>query len=226
MALPTGNEETIIWRIVAETQEAMMRTKAFRQLVDETKETLRKTSEETGQSFKVVGTALKLAFSEESKERIREIREEMQGLSASVKAYNTILKEKIPSPDRGEKLGALAPDVGRYRELKDELMAISIEGMRMRAAVGRGVGELDADARKAAQGVKTLKTSVMGVGDVLKLVFVGLLGGSVIGIFRQFVSLLAQAVQSAFEFGKALFTLEVGIRALRRAGKEITTKDI
>src|SRR3990172_9807388 len=110
MATPTNADETIIWRIVVETQKSFDDTQKLRQEIDAMKETMKRTAKETGQSFREVATSLKLAFSEESKKRIREIREEMQELRASVQAYNKLLKETPPSPVQAEKMAKLEPD--------------------------------------------------------------------------------------------------------------------
>ena len=226
MATPTNADETIIWRIVVETQKSFDDTQKLRQEIDAMKETMKRTAKETGQSFREVATSLKLAFSEESKKRIREIREEMQELRKSVQEYNRLLKETPPSPTQAVKLDELAPNVARFRELKDELMKISIEGGRFRASVGGALRELNAEAKAAEKGINILGMKFSGLGDILKFVFVGLLGGSIIGVFRQFISLLTEAAEKANKFVKAIFQLELGIRALRRVGIDITTQEM
>src|SRR3990172_3669812 len=121
MATPTNADETIIWRIVVETQKSFDDTQKLRQEIDAMKETMKRTAKETGQSFREVATSLKLAFSEESKKRIREIRDEMQELKKSVQEYNRLLKETPPSPTQAARIEELKPSIGNYIRLRDEL---------------------------------------------------------------------------------------------------------
>src|SRR3989304_7613067 len=98
MATPTNADETIVWRIVVESQKALDDVQKFRQEINAMKENLKRISEETGQSFDIVAKSLKATFSEESKKYISQIREEMKFLNTTIREQQALLKERPLSP--------------------------------------------------------------------------------------------------------------------------------
>ncbi len=65
-----------------------------------------------------------------------------------------------------------------------------------------------------------------GFGDISKFVFGSILGITALSVIRGLITGLQQAAVSAFELAKGMFQLEVGVRALQRAGVDITIKEM
>lgn len=72
---------------------------------------------------------------------------------------------------------------------------------------------------------KTAK-SATNLGNIFKFVFGAILGLSAITILRRVIGFLTAAAQEGYEFGKAIFQLEIGVRALQRAGMDITIRQV
>lgn len=65
-----------------------------------------------------------------------------------------------------------------------------------------------------------------GLGNVAQFVFGSVLGLSAVNVLRNIVKYLQDAAQAGVEFGKAIYQMGIGVRALQRQGTEITLKDV
>jgi hypothetical protein len=76
------------------------------------------------------------------------------------------------------------------------------------------------------KGATRLSAAFGSMGNVASFVFGSVLGLSAITILQDIIGYFQKAAVSAYEFTKAMFSLEVGIRALQRSGIDITIKDV
>lgn len=94
--------------------------------------------------------------------------------------------------------------------------------------------QLEQDAKKTANAMKVAGGGGGGLGGALGGGLRGILGGigSLVGItsavmlFRQLINFIQQATDSAYDFQKSLFGMVVGVRALQRAGVDITISEM
>ena len=117
--------------------------------------------------------------------------------------------------------------------LKNNLEPVS-EGFKQIASTGKVVNDavtsLNKTTKETAPAMKGAEVASGGFAGALGTIASGAL--RLLGIFSAYAALrsiigwFTSAAQAGFEFAKAIFQLSVGVRALQRAGIEITIKEV
>jgi len=113
----------------------------------------------------------------------------------------------------GQKTGDIVTN--RFRE-------IAAAATQTTKAISTATTELNKGAGKASGGFTVLGgaiASALGFGAAQMI-------GRLIGLFRDFIGLLVTSTQYAYELAKGMYQLNVGVNALRRAGVDITFKQV
>src|SRR5574341_801628 len=88
------------------------------------------------------------------------------------------------------------------------------------------IKNLEDQTKQSTQGFRLFGHEIKNIGDVARVVLIGIFGVSVIQIIRNVIRGFGEAAQAGYEFAKSIFQLEVGPRALQRAGVDITIQQI
>lgn len=91
---------------------------------------------------------------------------------------------------------------------------------------GASINQVNSALKQLNQTSNQTQSAFQSLGNVITNVFIIGLGVNVFNIMRQLVAFFQRASAAGFELSKAFFQLEVGIRALRRAGVDIATKEM
>ncbi len=88
------------------------------------------------------------------------------------------------------------------------------------------LSEIQKEAGQTGQSFRLFGVEINNVGSLAKVVLLGIFGVSVMQMFRNLINTIQEATKAGYEFAKAIFQLEVGARALQRAGVDVTIEQI
>lgn len=203
-------DETIITRFVVEADEALKKSQELRVAIDGIKVQLKSLSTEGKESLAVISKGMIDAFkSDRMKQASREMAESLdvkgatQRAQADIQTYKTAMTQAL-------------------KEVRQEQTAY-IKGNQQQVA---SMKDLETQTKQTGQGFRLFGQEIKSVGDVAKVVLLGIFGVSVLSILRSLINGLKESAQAAYEFSKAIFQLEIGVRALQRAGVDITIQQM
>ncbi len=107
-------------------------------------------------------------------------------------------------------------------ELRAGLARLQAQYQQTKTAISTGQGELTKETSSLTGGFGVLGQAIgtaLGLGTVQII-------NKLIGSVRQLIDELAQAAEQGYQFAKAMFQIEIGVNALRRAGTDITFKEV
>lgn len=301
MALPDNSVEELIYRITVESEQALRNIGEFRSQVDAMKAEMKKTAQETGESFNAIAASMRKSLKDDSETTIQGFKEQIKQAQESLRAFKEQSKQqegiklisiqdlKIQIQEAQALIRGFQKELSSRRNAQGNLLnpgeldalktkineqKVAIEGYRaavlaavkelqqlkianqqafavkgaeqkavidglrqsiqgvttdtktLGAVAPTALKELNQEAKTAKEGFRLLGVEIKNLGDIAKVVFLGLFGGSILGILHQIGQMVADMTQKGLEFNKAVFQLEVGVRTLRRAGIDLTFDEV
>ncbi len=117
-------------------------------------------------------------------------------------------------------------DVSPIGNVKENVKAAKAEINEFGKSVNTALSEVRKEAGQTGQSFRLFGQEINNVGDLAKVVLLGIFGVSVVAVLRNVTRSFIEATQAGYEFAKAIFQLEVGARALQRAGVDVTIEQI
>lgn len=231
MATPGDVVEELIWKITVQTQGAAEQINNLQGQVEAMKAEFRRLATESGQDFKTVAASMRLAWGEEFNNRIRAIREQIREAAADIRKFNAELKETrggatLDKTKEASILGNLDKATADLRKYREELAQIQQQSKTTSAVATRALSELNKETRDSAKAAKESQTSFEGLNTVSRVFFGTTLAGLALGVINGIKRGLSEAAEAGRSFSQSIFQLEVGVRALRRVGIDVTTAEI
>lgn len=92
--------------------------------------------------------------------------------------------------------------------------------------INQALKELNPAVKETGSSFRIFGQEIKNIGDLGRVVLLGIFGVGVLQMFRNLINTIKEATQAGYEFAKAIFQLEVGARALQRAGVDVTIQQI
>jgi len=215
-----------------------------RALVEQQKETL------SADQFKEYKTNIMQAQREINQEQRNALNERRQMANEEARELNqnAILKRQIAQQEAQEKQAQIKQNIALQKEAADEERRLAIETAKAKQSdiQQQIVSEkylADQTKRTATDNARYKKAeidqqvllrkylddttkSTSTLGDISKFVFGGILGLTAITVLRDLVNWFKQLTREGYEFVKGIYQMEVGVRALQRAGMDITIREL
>lgn len=224
MATPAGNDDqTLIWRLVLQAAQAGKDLQDFRKQVDELKAQMKQTAKATGESF----NAIKASAGNALKKNLDDAKASVKGLRDEIKILQDELKAGV-SPTTGNKFNA--DEIRDYKDqLRDQKDLLRDQTQEVNTA-SKAYKDFQAVAPTALRELNKETQQTAGAFGNLNNIARVLFGITLLSLgaqaLRTIVGFLQDAGRAALDFSKAMFQLEVGVRALRRSGIDVTTSEI
>lgn len=162
-----------------------------------------------------------------------------QDTKALTQAMQELKREEREAIVEGSKFGGdPAKAAEAYRQKIDSLKKSMLEMKQQQgtslqdaskglAMAGKGTPtELNQALKELTKETENTQGAFGKLGSVSSFVFGTVLGFTAITVLRNLIGALKDAAQAGYDFTKAVFQLEVGVRALQRSGIDITIKDV
>lgn len=154
---------------------------------------------------------------------VREVRQEIIDLSKRTgESLDVTTKGLIDSFRKQQKEWAKS-HVG---DIEDAMRKASEASSTFGKAAYQALSQVKEEAARAQSSAKSLVGGLSALANVARFVFASVLGITAISTFRSIINYIKDATESALEFAKSLFGIEMGVRALQRAGTDIGIKDV
>lgn len=146
------------------------------------------------------------------------------------KALDEIIQAETSIATKTEQLAILMQQLATAGGVSLETVAAKMKAIDAAfAGTSKSMVNAAASSVKAQQGFDNVGKSAGGLGNIMGRLefsfirFTVLFG--VIGVLRDFITYLNEATQSALDFNQALFGFEAGVRAVQRAGLNVTIQE-
>ena len=209
--------------------------KAARPAIDALKKDLVSLSTETGESFNTIITIVRTSLQSNvnaAKTSVRSLTDEL----------NNLKKSATLGRDVGGLFGAVGGPLssGQLAEVNTRIQTVgtSLDAMKGQLNTAQAayknfqttsttaLKELNQEQKGATEGTKSFGLNLRSLNDIARLVFGVTLLSLAAQALRSLVNWFKEISGQALVFSQAMFQLEVGARALRRAGIDITSSDI
>lgn len=198
----------LVTQLVIEAGDAFTKGKQFTELVNQIRGELKSLMDQ-GLSKKAAWEGL---FSQEFLQRIKETKKTIADLKQELKDMKSGAVA-ISGP------GEITATQAELERQKQTLIQLRQEATQYSKAGSVAMRELGTTTKQTTE-------SFAGLGNISKYVFGTILGVTAVGAIQRVIQYLTQAAQAGFDFAKAIFQLEIGIRALRRAGMDVTLQEM
>lgn len=231
--------ETIVIRWLVDNKDAIARHQEFRKTVETIREQLKQLSQQSNATYKEMANAMVKSFASNKIEDIKKnnpiasITEVMQLAKPEIAKYRHAMSTALADLNTQTRVSG-----GIWNQsMKDRTIQTKNAAAQQVASLKQVQSAVQTTTTKVASsgggvGGGGILSSLFGGG--LKAGLGGLLGlaGGIIGItsamaaLKQAIGFLGQAAEQGQVFAKSLFAMEVGVRALQRAGVDITIKEM
>lgn len=233
MALPgNDNEETLIWKLIARTEDAIKGVEEFRAKVDALKAELKAINAETKESFSTIAASIRKNFKDSidaSKASIRELNQELKNLNAVAKTQAKDIKLSTPAADPAafaKTNQEIAETNAKLAEQKSILNSTQQAYKQFQSVAPTALKELNAETKAASVGTKAFGLDLSNLNSVARIVFGVTLFSNAGQALRSLIGWFKEVGTEAKDLLQSMFQLEVGVRALRRAGIDVTSSEI
>lgn len=237
-------DETIIVRYVIEAQDAITKHQELRAAMLQVKTQIKDLATQTGASYKQMSEAMVKAFSSSEMKKAFDIamsnpllkgqafaeartnianykqavNNAMKEISKEVQNAGTIWNTSSKNVVQQQQAEANAVKQAQQQEQQAKRAATQawLKDNQQQANAMKYLGE---ESKKSADNFSTLK---IAVGAALGTFAVQMIRQ----FFQAFINYGKEAIQTAYEFTKGLYQINVGVNALRRAGTDITFGDV
>lgn len=225
VATLSGISQQLATSINTAFQQPNASIRDFGTLVDTLKQKIVEISQQTGQSFKVVGDSIKQAFQVQGKQALDAIRVQIAQTKAEIAAVQKVLLNPpanftdVQTQQFNQQLSQLQQRLGVLtQQLANTQQQVN--------QFGKATTTASSQLTSASAGVNTFTKALTNLNSIARIVFGVTLLGLASQALRSLIGWLQDTGNAAFDFARAMFQLEVGVRALRRVGVDITSSDI
>jgi hypothetical protein len=223
MVFPSGGEGEVIpveVILTADTQKALEDLAAWRAEINRLKEELRSISAASGESLTQVRKALM-----EQKKATSDDADSLSRYNSNIMEAQKELTAEMAA-DAQQKAQFAKDQEARIKSMMTlQQQQADKEKQLARETTQFKLAENQTQAMYTKEVDKSTKSTTM-LGQAASLVFGGILGVTAIGALRQVIRFLGDAAKAGYEFAKSIFQLEVGVRALQRAGMDVTIAEV
>jgi len=242
-------DQTIVVKFLADTRDAITKHKEFMERVKAMKEALKTLAKESNASYKDMADAMVKAFKDKTiqpgmdKAQLAAAKAEVQEYSKIVKGALALIQTEVKNTSRIWSQASKDVTIQQQNEAKviqdsqkkeqEAKRQATQEWIKNNQQQVNAIKYLEQEQQKAQQ--TTTKTG--GIGGLLAglggslggiaSVALGVIGiTSAISTIRQMANYLRNAATQAKDFVQSVYAMSVGIRAMQRAGVNITIQDM
>jgi hypothetical protein len=221
------------------TKQAKMESDLRKQYIKDDKDALSSYAAEVKRAYGEIGKTLldtNVLATQASKERSASEIANIKGIEAAQKEYLASYKNgNVVMTDAAKQQGAILTNLATQIKSTAEATGQSYAQVATQMVqtgtpintVNNAMKLLGDETKKTSEGFKLFGLNLGQIGNIAKVVMTSLFGVySIVQLLRLGLQFFKDASQSAYELAKGIFQVSIGVRALQRAGGDITIKDL
>lgn len=227
MTNPGGADEELIIKVTAQAQEALDDLTQLRTEVQKIKQELYTVSQQTGESFKVVGESIR-ETAELTERETRALGIAVRELSgeASRAAQGEASRASVTNKGYVDSSKAAEQYRQKIAEITKQLELLKRQGFSTQEAVQGLVRSGQFNATDVNAAVTSMTSSFQNLGSVASFVFGSVIGITAITAIRNLIGYMQQSVEKGQDFTRAIFNIGLAVNSLRREGLDITFQEL